>query len=94
MKNKKLISAVLLSLFILGAVLFFQNNILDIYSKIFLKLPILEEKLADSLAEQIEKRIITPEPLETQEKNTESFLTKEGVVTWTNIQRNSYGLLP
>ncbi|MBU0547037.1 MAG: CAP domain-containing protein [Patescibacteria group bacterium] len=84
----------LILIVILGNVFFFWNDILDLYSKIFFKLPQIEKELINSLTKRIETKIIIPEPLKVQEKDPEAFLTEEGIIIWTNIQRNRQGLLP
>jgi len=78
---------------ILGTVLFFRNDILDIYSKLFLKLPKIEKEIG-SLIKEAEKEISLPPPLRAVEEVPEAFLTQAGVIQWTNLQREKYGLPP
>jgi len=78
-------------LIILGCVFLFWDDILDFYSGLSLRLSELEE-VGTSLIEEVEKHISTPPPLRIEEENPQSFLTKTGVIYWTNIQREKYNL--
>ena len=84
----KLKRTFLIFIIFLGSVFFFWNDILDLHSKIFLRLPQIEKELTTALTEKIGGKIITSTPLEIQEKAPETFLTKDGVIEWTNIQRS------
>jgi len=79
---------------ILGGVFFFWNNLLDFYSELSLKLPQIEQGVTDFLIEEVEKQISIPPPLRAIEEAPDSFLTRAGVIQWTNIQREEYGLPP
>jgi len=85
---------VFLILAIILGVIFFWSEILDFYSKLTLELPQqwIEEKVA--LFEEVEKKIVTPPPLKTEEEVPGSFLTQAGVIQWTNSQREKEGLPP
>ena len=89
----KLKKVFLIFVIILGSVFFFWNDLVDLSSEFFLKLPQIEKEATTSLLERIETKIVVSEPLRTQKKAPEAFLTKSGVVAWTNIQRNRQGLL-
>ena len=88
---KKFKIFLLILLIILGCVFLFWDDILDFYSGLSLRLSELEE-VGTSLIEEVEKHISTPPPLRIEEENPQSFLTKTGVIYWTNIQREKYNL--
>jgi len=88
----KLKRTFLIFIIFLGSVFFFWNDILDLHSKIFLRLPQIEKELTTALTEKIGVKIITSTPLEIREKAPETFLTKDGVIEWTNIQRSKQNL--
>jgi len=77
---------------ILGGVIFFWNDILYFYKN--LSLPKIEEKVGNLITQEIEKQVSTPPPLRAEKENPQSFLTRRGVVQWTNTQRAKYGLQP
>jgi len=77
---------------ILGGVIFFWNDILYFYKN--LSLPKIEEKVGNLITQEIEKQVSTPPPLRAEKENPQSFLTRTGVVQWTNTQRTKYGLQP
>ena len=79
---------------IIGGVFLFKDSLLDLYSKLSLKLPQIEKGVADFLKEEVGKQILTPPPLRSQEENLEAFLTRAGVIEFTNTQREKYGLPP
>jgi len=83
----------LISLIILGGVLFFWNDILDFYSKLSLRLPQIEKEITN-LIQEAGKQISTPPPLRAKKEVPEAFLTRAGVIEFTNIQREKYGLPP
>jgi uncharacterized protein YkwD len=67
-------------------VLIFWKDISDFYSELIFRLP--------EIKKEAEKQISLPSPLRSEEEHPESFLTEEGVIEWTNIQREKYGILP
>jgi len=97
---------ILLSVFIilLGSVLFFRNDILNLYQalrenlydlvypKLSLQLPQIEKEITDGLIKEAEKEISIPPPLRAEEEAPGAFLTRVGVIEWTNLQREKYGL--
>jgi len=91
MRNKTLF---LIILIIFGIVLVFWNNFLGFYSKLFTKLPQIEKGLTELVIEETGKRVSIPSPLRFEKEAPETFLTRTGVIKWTNIQREKYGLLP
>jgi hypothetical protein len=89
------ISLLILSLVLISLVGFlFWNDIVDIYYKLSLNLPVVGKEITDFLTKEAEKVIFEPTPLRSESENPQSFLTKEGVIKWTNNQRVKYGLLP
>lgn len=88
---KKIKLSFFIFLIILGTIFFFRNDILDFYSKLSLRLPGVEKEFIDLLKET-QKQISTPPPLRAEKETPESFLTREGVIYWTNIQREKAGL--
>lgn len=94
MRKAKLLFVLILSLAILWPALFFQKNIFDLYSRFSTELPKISHNLSNTITEQIEKQILTPPPLRAETESQQSFLTKDGIIKWTNIQRTNQGLLP
>ena len=80
-------------LIVLGSIFFFWNNLLDIYYQFSLNLPKIKN-IGEFLPSEIEKRISTPFPLRIEEEEPDAYLSRSGVIYWTNIQREKYGLLP
>ena len=72
----------------------FWNDITDIYSKFSLKLPEVGKEITNFLKKEVEEVIVTPPPLRFEPENPQSFLTQQGVIKWTNTQRENNGLLP
>ncbi len=67
-----------------------KNNLLDYGLK---QLPEIEKSFTNGVKD-IEKKIYNPPPLVGKENIPNSFLTKAGVLKWTNIQRNETESLP
>ena len=94
MKTAKIIIFVFVILILLGAGFYFAGNKLvyfwknasDFYSKFTSNLPVIKDEL--------KKQISAPPPIRSTEEHPESFLTKDGVFRWTNIQRGEYGFQP
>jgi len=82
----------IICLIFVGGSLFFWNQVVGLYTKLYLKLPELEKGVGDFVMQEIEKQISTPPPLRSESDAPEAFLTKAGVIKWTNIQRAKYGL--
>jgi len=72
----------------------FWNDILDIYSRFSLKLPQLKNDVTNFLSKEAEKIILAPPPLRSASEDSQSLLTKKGVIEWTNNQREKNGLPP
>ncbi|MFC1629856.1 CAP domain-containing protein [Patescibacteria group bacterium] len=94
MKRDKALFLIFIITLGLGFFLFFQNNLLEFYYELSLKLPGIEKEVTDFLEKEVEKYVSTPPPLRNQKEDSQSFLTQSGVVEWTNIQRQKYGLPP
>lgn len=69
---------------ILTGVIFFWNDIFPEFYQAERKIPALVQEVAE--------RISSPPPLIVEVRLPESFLTKDGVLYWTNIQRVNNGL--
>lgn len=69
---------------VLGGVLFFWDA---------MQLPEIKKGITD-LIQKTEKQISTLPPLRAEKEAPESFLTRAGIIQWTNIQREKYGLPP
>lgn len=91
---KKFQVLILIFAVLIAGALFFWNDISDFYASLSLVLPKVEEGVGEFLAKQIKKEILTPPPMRLVNENEVSFLTKEGVIKWTNIQRQQNGLSP
>ena len=74
-----------IALIIFSFVLFVQY-FPDLYSKLNLKLPEIKRGL--------DKEISLPRPFIYDKESDQAFLTKAGVIEWTNIQRERNGLAP
>jgi len=75
-----------------GGTLFFWSSIQEFFQ---IKLPEIEtvpQKITQFTEK--EKEISLPTPLRTEKEYPEAFLTKDGIIEWTNIQREKYGLPP
>mgnify|MGYP001562619648 CR=1 FL=1 len=83
----KKILAILFSLIVLALILILGRGL-------YLELPKIEKATADFLINEVKKQISSPEPIRATKESPASFLTKTGVLKWTNIQRNENGSLP
>ena len=82
------ISILILSLVLISLVGFlFWNDIVSLYYKLSLKLPEVGKDITDFLTKEAEKVILAPPPLRSESENPQSFLTKEGVIKWTNSSK-------
>ena len=90
---KKIFFILSIVILIFGSFLFFRNDITDFYKKLSLQLPEVKENI-NSITQEIEKQVLTPPPLKATKESEQSFLTKEGVIEWTNLQRKNNGLSP
>jgi len=92
-KIKRYLIAILVIVVALAAFfLLFKNQFSKFYSEVSnLSKP---EDVGNFLLEQIEKKISTPPPLRQTEDAPQAFLTKAGVIKWTNEQRQKNGLAP
>ncbi len=90
---RKFIILFLILLIFSGIFFFFQDDLLDFYQKIFSRLPEIEKGLT-GLVKEVQRQISTPPPLRAEKEAAKAFLTKSGVIEWTNSQREKYGLPP
>ncbi|MCK5084745.1 MAG: CAP domain-containing protein [Candidatus Pacebacteria bacterium] len=67
-----------------------KNDLLDLGLE---QIPKIERSITNGLID-VEKKISNPPPLIGKENAPDSFLTKEGVLSWTNIQRDETESLP
>lgn len=72
---------------------FSWNYFSGVYSDILTNLPKIEKSVTDLISET-GKKISTPPPLRSDKESEKSYLTKAGVIEWTNNQRAKYGLSP
>jgi hypothetical protein len=93
MKKSKIIS-LLIFLILLVTISVFKNELLNLYSKLSLRLPQIERGFGNFLIKESERWISTPPPLQIQKENPEAFLTQSGVIFWTNVQRQKNGFPP
>jgi len=94
MKKIKILFVVLIILITVWSVLFFWKDLVNLYWRLTLSLPKIEEGVSEFLQKEIEKQVSTPPPLRAKEEAPESFLTRSGVIEWTNVQRAEYGFPP
>ena len=78
----------------LAAICFFWKDLNDLYFRIAVRLPQIENGLTGFFIEKIEKQVVTPEPLRSTEDSRRSFLTRAGIIAWTNKEREKNGLPP
>jgi len=75
-----------------GAFLFFWDDISGFYQKASIRLLKIEKEISNLTMQEIEEKIYTPPPLRISTENPQSFLTREGVIKRTNVQREINGL--
>lgn len=85
---------ILILIILLGSGFLLRNKILDIYSNFSLKLPEIERKIGNYLQPKFEKEVFLPPPLKAEKEYPGAILTKDGIIKWTNLQREKYGLPP
>jgi uncharacterized protein YkwD len=90
--NNKKIYFVFLLIAVLVGIVFFWNNIADFYAKFLLKLPEIEKNINAQMFQEIQKKVSEPPPLKSDEEAAQSFLTRAGVIKFTNIEREKAGL--
>ena len=85
-----------LFLIILLGVIFYWNwdKVEDLYLDFFQKISEAEKAAIDFSVKEIEKKVSMPGPLRAPQEFLRSFLTKAGVIQWTNIQRKANKLTP
>lgn len=91
---KKLIAFLILVVILEIAIFTNWDKVFSIYSEFFQEV-IEKEKVAfDTKLEEIGEKVLTPGPLRSFQETPQSFLTKNGIVYWTNIHREENGLAP
>lgn len=90
---KKITATILVFFVIVIIFYFFWNYFPGIYSELLNKLPGMEKQIND-LIEEKKELIYTPPPLRAEKENPDAYLTRAGVIQWTNNQRAKYGLPP
>lgn len=88
--KKKILFLILLLVF--GVIFIFWNDLTAFYSRASLKLPQIEKGLIGLATEKAGESINLPEPLRSDKEVREGLLTRAGVIKWTNVQREKYGL--
>jgi len=91
---KKLKILFIVSIIVLGAVLFLGSDLVDIYYQFSLKLPQFEKEITGILTPEVEKQVSTPPPLRAEKEDPSAYLTRSKVIYWTNLQREEFGLPP
>ena len=87
---KKIIILIVI-VFVIFSLYFFWNYFSGFYSDFLINLPKIEKEVSNLITET-GKKISTPPPLRIEKENESSYLTKAGVIKWTNSQRAKYGL--
>ncbi|MEK7555589.1 MAG: CAP domain-containing protein [Patescibacteria group bacterium] len=93
--NKKFIT-LFIAFFVIvsGSAFLFKDDISNLYSKLLLRLPKIEKGFNDLVVQEIKKQVFTPPPLRSDSQEEQSFLTRLGVIKFTNIERVKAGLSP
>jgi uncharacterized protein YkwD len=89
---KKIIIALIVLISVSG--IFFRDYLFDLYSKFSLRLPEIEKGIGNLIIQEIKENVSTPPPLRATEESQQAFLTRSGVIQWTNAQREEHGLPP
>jgi uncharacterized protein YkwD len=92
MKNLNVLIAIFIV--VLGTFFLLWNNLTGPYLDLTLNLPESDSKIIEFLKEETTKQVLTPPPLRIPEENPESFLTRSGIIEWTNKEREEQGLAP
>ena len=64
---------ILIFIIFLGGILFFRDDLLNLYSELSLRLPQIEKGTADFSIKEIERKILTPPPLRAPRKRQRLF---------------------
>jgi uncharacterized protein YkwD len=94
MNRKSVISFAIIFIIVLGGAFLFEGDISNLYSKLLLNLPEIEKGFNDLVVQEIKKQVFAPPPLRSDSQEEQSFLTRLGVIKFTNIERVKAGLLP
>src|SRR4030043_65682 len=85
---------ILILVLFLGFLYFFWADALNLFSNFLRNEELFSKKSLEVTVEEIKKEISSPPPLRATKESSESFLTKSGIINWTNTQRNNLGLPP
>jgi len=94
MNKKFIILLVVFFIVVSGSAFLFKNDIADLYSRLLLRLPEIEKGFNNLVVQEIKKQVFTPPPLRSDGQEEQSFLTRLGVIKFTNVERVKAGLLP
>jgi len=89
---KKIIITILIIALVLLAGFYFKDNILRIYEDFTKKIEKFQKIDFNSVVEGIEKQVFAPSPLRVDNPQSNVVLTKSGVISETNKQREKNGL--
>jgi uncharacterized protein YkwD len=94
MNKKSIILFIALLVIVSGSAFLFKDDVANLYSRLLLKLPEIEKGFNNLVVQEIRKQVFTPPPLRSDSQEEQSFLTRLGVIEFTNIERVKAGLLP
>lgn len=82
----------LIIIIIIGSVGYFiRTDIYSWYQGVSLQIPNAQD-IVENIAQEVEKRISTPEPLRARLESASANLTSRGTIIFTNTQRTSLGI--
>ena len=87
----KKIATFIISAAIVLAIIFYLDKNSSLFTP---SLQELENSLNNTTIQKIKQEIYAPEPLINKQNAPQSYLTKDGVLKWTNTARNENGSLP
>lgn len=84
---KKVLFLFSLFVIILGTIFVYQDRLANLYLDFFQKITQREKITVDFSIKEIEKKVLTPGPFRAPRESPQSFLTRAGVIQWTNVHR-------
>lgn len=81
-------------LFIFSAFLFLEFYESALTPRLYFNLSQIEQGRDSLVLKEAQKEISTPPPLRLEERYSDSFLEREGIIEWTNVYRQEHGLFP
>src|SRR3990167_943921 len=90
---KKIIIFLFIILILAGAGFYFRNDVLDIYQKFTKDIQDFKKTDVGNVITEFSKDILTPPPLEITGKPSQTILSKAGIISETNLQRQNNGLV-